>query len=231
MIRRHDLADQGLLDHQGEPIPHFAVRVDDLHHSHHDVSIPWNALLNSRAPVDEAKCASNSTEGCAIITKYMSKLHLIGLFTTALVFTSCSDLTPAKKESISVQKTEPKVKKPVPKKVEKPKESVLKTYYGLASWYSIQTNHGRTTASGRLLTNGGHTAAHKTLPFGSRVRVTSLFNGKSEILRITDRGPYAKGRLVDVTIGSAQRLGFYSRGLTKVKVEVLSYGDWKYKRG
>jgi len=154
----------------------------------------------------------------------MSKLRLILLLTTALALTSCSDLTPVKQEPVIV-------KKPVPKKVEKPKQSALKTYYGLASWYSIKTNHGRTTASGRLLTNGGHTAAHKTLPFGTRVRVTSLFNGKSEILRITDRGPYVKGRIIDVTIGCAQRLGFYSRGITKVKVEVLSYGNWKYKRG
>jgi rare lipoprotein A (peptidoglycan hydrolase) len=199
---------------------------------------PWVTSQLQVPRVDEAKCAFNPTEVCVTIAKHMSKLRLIGLFTTTLVVTSCSDLTPVKKESIVVQKNEPKVskpepkvKKPVPKKVEKPKESALKTYYGLASWYSIQTNRGRTTASGRLLTNGGRTAAHKTLPFGSRVRVTSLFNGKSEILHITDRGPYVKGRVVDVTIGSAQRLGFYSRGLTRVKVEVLSYGNWQYKRG
>jgi rare lipoprotein A len=60
--------------------------------------------------------------------------------------------------------------------------------------------------------------------------VTSLFNGKSEVLRITDRGPYVKGRIIDVTIGSAQRLGFYSRGITKVKVEVLEWGNWKYRK-
>ncbi|MEO1831325.1 MAG: septal ring lytic transglycosylase RlpA family protein, partial [Akkermansiaceae bacterium] len=57
---------------------------------------------------------------------------------------------------------------------------VLKTYYGISSWYSIKTNRGRTTASGRRLSNGAYTAAHKTLPFGTKVRVTCLFNGKSE---------------------------------------------------
>jgi rare lipoprotein A len=119
-----------------------------------------------------------------------------------------------------------------PKKEEvKPPEKALKTYHGLASWYSIKTNFGRTTASGRLLTNGGKTAAHKSLPFGSRVRVTCLFNGKSEIVHINDRGPYVKSRIIDVTMGCAQRLGFYSRGLTKVKIEVLSYGNWKYRKG
>lgn len=64
---------------------------------------------------------------------------------------------------------------------------------------------------------------------GSKVRVTTKFNGKSEILTITDRGPYVKGRIIDVSIGSAKRLGFYSRGITKVKVELLKRGNWKYQ--
>ena len=107
---------------------------------------------------------------------------------------------------------------------------VLNTYYGISSWYSSKTNSGRTTPSGRPLSNGAYTAAHKKLPFGTKVRVTCLLNGKSEILVITDRGPYRKSRIIDVTIGSAQRLGFYSRGITKVKVEVLEWGNWRYKK-
>jgi len=107
----------------------------------------------------------------------------------------------------------------------------LSTYHGIASWYSIKTNGNNTkTASGRPLSNSAYTCAHKTLPFGTKVRVTSLFNGKSEVLTVTDRGPYIKGRIIDVTIGSAKRLGFYSRGITKVKVEVLSRGNWKYRK-
>lgn len=153
----------------------------------------------------------------------MTTAHILSLLCLTAFLTSCSDLTPIKKEPV-------KIEKPAPKKVTKPKENSLKTYHGLASWYSIKTNFGRTTASGRLLSNGAYTAAHKTLPFGTRVRVTSLFNGKSEVLRITDRGPYVKGRIIDVAIGSAQRLGFYSRGITKVKVEVLSWGTWKYRK-
>lgn len=110
-------------------------------------------------------------------------------------------------------------------------QKAVSTEYGLASWYSVRTNNGNTkTASGRPLSNNAYTAAHKTLPFGSKVRVTSRFNGKSEILTITDRGPYVKGRIIDVTIGSAKRLGFYGRGVTKVKVEVLSRGNWKYRK-
>lgn len=93
--------------------------------------------------------------------------------------------------------------------------------HGKASWYSIKTNYGTRTASGERLSNEASTAAHKTLPMGTQVRVTNLANGKSEIVRITDRGPYIKGRIIDVTVGCAERLGFYSRGVVPVKVEVL----------
>lgn len=169
----------------------------------------------------------------------MTIARLSCLFCAFLLFPSCSDLTPTKPVEVKTPVvTKPVVKKVVPttaakpttKPKPKPKSSALKTYHGLASWYSIKTNHGRTTASGRLLSNDAYTAAHKSLPFGTRVRVTCLFNGKSEILRITDRGPYVKGRIIDVTIGSAKRLGFYSRGITKVKVEVLEWGTWKYRK-
>lgn len=93
--------------------------------------------------------------------------------------------------------------------------------HGKASWYSIKTNYGTRTASGEPLSNTASTAAHKTLPMGTMVRVTNVANGKSEVVRITDRGPYTKGRVIDVTVGCAERLGFYSRGVVPVKVEVL----------
>lgn len=93
--------------------------------------------------------------------------------------------------------------------------------HGKASWYSIKTNYGTRTASGERLCNTAATAAHKTLPMGTQVRVTNIANGKSEIVRINDRGPFIKGRIIDVTIGTAERLGFYSRGVVPVKVEVL----------
>jgi rare lipoprotein A len=110
------------------------------------------------------------------------------------------------------------------------KAKVLDTQHGIASWYSVRTNRGTRTASGRKLEDNAYTTAHRTYPFGSKVRVTNLSNGRSEILTVTNRGPFKRGRVVDVTIGSSKRLGFYSRGLTKVKVELLERGDWKYKR-
>lgn len=64
---------------------------------------------------------------------------------------------------------------------------------------------------------------------GSQVRVTNLDNGRSELLTVTDRGPYIRGRVIDVTSGSAKRLGFYDNGIIRTKVELLSLGNWKYQ--
>lgn len=99
------------------------------------------------------------------------------------------------------------------------------TEQGKASWYSIKTNYGTKTASGQRLCNHAPTAAHKTLPMGTKVRVTNLSNNKSEIVTINDRGPYTKGRIIDVTIGTAEKLGFVQRGVVPIKVEVLSKID------
>jgi rare lipoprotein A len=92
---------------------------------------------------------------------------------------------------------------------------------GKASWYCVRSNAGTRTASGQKLSNHGFTAAHKTLPMGTKVRVINEANGKSEVLTINDRGPYTKGRIIDVTVGAAERLGFAQRGVATVKVEVL----------
>ena len=92
---------------------------------------------------------------------------------------------------------------------------------GEASWYSVRTNGGTQTASGKPLRESEATAAHKTLKMGTKVRVTNLRNGKSEIMKITDRGPFSKGRIIDVTASVARKIGFYSRGVAPVKIEVL----------
>lgn len=102
-----------------------------------------------------------------------------------------------------------------------PLYAVKSTQHGKASWYSVRTNSGTRTASGERLSNSAYTAAHKTLPLGTKVRVINEANGKSEVVTINDRGPYTKGRIIDVTIGSAERLGFVHRGVAAVRVEVL----------
>ena len=111
------------------------------------------------------------------------------------------------------------------KQSEAPQYAVKSVEHGKASWYSIRTNRGTKTASGQRLCDNGATAAHKTLPMGTKVRVTNQVNGKSEIVTINDRGPFIRGRVIDLTIGSAERLGFRQRGIVPVKVEVLGHPD------
>lgn len=90
---------------------------------------------------------------------------------------------------------------------------------GIASHYSSKT--GKTTASGELLNDRYLTAAHRTLPFGTLVKVTNLSNKKSVVVKITDRGPFTKGRIIDVSQAAAHKLDFVKKGLTKVEVSVI----------
>ncbi len=76
----------------------------------------------------------------------------------------------------------------------------------------------------------GLTAAHKTLPLNTIARVTNMENDKSIILRINDRGPFVAGRILDCSYGAAKKLGFIGQGTTKVKIEVIEFGDNKYMK-
>ena len=89
---------------------------------------------------------------------------------------------------------------------------------GGASWYALHSK----TASGEKMNPFGMTAAHKTLPLGSKIRVTNKFNGKSIIVRINDRGPFIAGRILDLSKGAAAELGFVQHGLANVCYERLS---------
>jgi rare lipoprotein A len=86
---------------------------------------------------------------------------------------------------------------------------------GLASWYGPKF-HGRRTASGERYDMHGLTAAHKTLPFGTRVRVRSVATGKEVVVRINDRGPYKRSRIIDLSLGAISALGLRHRGVTEV---------------
>ncbi len=90
---------------------------------------------------------------------------------------------------------------------------------GMASYYGIEG--GRKTATGERYRPYGMTAAHKTLPLGTKVRVTNLSNGKSVVVRINDRGPFSKGRIIDCSKGAAAKLDFIGRGVTRVRVETV----------
>ena len=91
---------------------------------------------------------------------------------------------------------------------------------GIASYYAEALN-GQRTASGERYDRQAFTAAHPTLPFGSRVRVTNLDNGRSVVVRINDRGPYVENRVIDLSYAAARELQFLSDGTTRVRLEVL----------
>lgn len=121
------------------------------------------------------------------------------VLTVALV-TACSSRTPVVKE--------PVVKEPGYHAV------------GLASYYGRKF-HGRRTASGERYNMQALTAAHRTLAFGSRVEVTNLKNGRKVRVRINDRGPFIKGRIIDLSYAAAKQIGMLSRGVARVKIQAL----------
>lgn len=92
---------------------------------------------------------------------------------------------------------------------------------GVASHYSVRSNGGTHTASGEVLKDSSLTAAHKTLKFGTVVKVTDLKTQKEVIVRINNRGPFIKGRIIDLSQAAAKQLGITKRGIAKVKVEVV----------
>lgn len=124
------------------------------------------------------------------------------------------------------------VSAPGPKKIGKPYKINGVTYYpmesadgysevGVASWYGPGF-HGKLTANGETYNQKAMTAAHKTLPLPTLVKVENLENGKSVVVRVNDRGPYSKGRIIDLTEVAARRLDMLDKGTAKVRVSVLS---------
>ncbi len=93
-----------------------------------------------------------------------------------------------------------------------------KSQTGIASFYG-RDFHGKQTASGEIFNMRRCSAAHRTLPFSTLVRVTNLSNGRRLIVRINDRGPFVSGRIIDLSYGAAKRLGMLQQGITKVNLE------------
>lgn len=105
------------------------------------------------------------------------------------------------------------------------------TFYGISSYYGLNDGFdGNLTANGEIFDKDGISAAHKTLPLNSIVKVTNLSNGKSLTLRINDRGPYIDGRILDCSYGAALELDFVQEGTTEIKVKVIKWGDNVYKK-
>lgn len=155
--------------------------------------------------------------------------HLIALFTLAalLALAGCGTVNPYPQHVYSKPPSkrgqyDPKIK---------PYTVLGRTYYplksaagydeiGLASWYGSDF-HGKKTANGQTYNMYGVSAAHKTLPLGSRVRVTNMENKRSVVLTINDRGPFVNERILDLSYGAAKKLGTVQTGVAKVRVTSL----------
>ena len=102
-----------------------------------------------------------------------------------------------------------------------------KTQIGIASYYGKKF-HKKRTANGEIFNMYKVSAAHKSYPLGTKVRVTNLKNGKSIKLVVNDRGPFVKGRIIDLSYKAARKLDFVNQGTTKVRIDVIRLGDNKY---
>ena len=97
---------------------------------------------------------------------------------------------------------------------------------GMASYYGDEFD-GKQTASGEIFDQSGLTAAHKTLPFQTKVRVTNLSNGKDVVVKVNDRGPFVEGRIIDLSYAAAEEIGMIGKGTIKVRIEVIELGEIK----
>lgn len=122
----------------------------------------------------------------------------------------------------------PALEAPATEKVEAPAKPI-REWVGVTSWYG-QKFHGRTTANGETYDMYSPTAAHVSLPMGSVIRVVNLRDGRSRVVRINDRGPFIEGRELDLSYEAARYLGLDSRGVGKVRIELLQVPERRARR-
>ena len=149
--------------------------------------------------------------------RYFRQLLVCGLFLCACLTASAQDSTATKTDdqpAVAIN-TEPSKTEEMLAEEAKHELSV-----GIASYYAAKF-HGRRTASGEKFNSKMLTAAHLTLPFGTQLKVTNLRNMKSVIVRVNDRGPHVKGRIVDLSRAAAQAIGLIQTGTARVVLEVL----------
>lgn len=108
--------------------------------------------------------------------------------------------------------------------------SIGDNFSGMASWYG-KDFHGKKTSNGETYNMYGLTAAHKILPMNTMVKVTNLLNNRTQIVRINDRGPFVKSRIIDLSYKTAQRLGVAGRGTAPVRIEVVGFGGKISRKG
>ena len=111
---------------------------------------------------------------------------------------------------------------PFPERAPEPTSPVLHTEVGIASWYGAPYHNAR-TADGRIYDEDAMTAAHRTLPMGTVVRVTNLSTHQSVVVTIADRGPFVPGRILDLSRAAARKIGVWRTGTARVRIDVLRY--------
>lgn len=125
------------------------------------------------------------------------------------------------REALGVQKLDRRSNKIASRSLSPGGRAFLRQNVGMASWYGGKF-HGRRAADGSVFNKNALTAAHKTLPFGTQVKVTNLRNNQSCIVRITDRGPFIRGRIIDLSKAAAKEIGMLGSGVAKVEIEVVN---------
>ncbi|MFZ0066312.1 MAG: septal ring lytic transglycosylase RlpA family protein [Pseudolabrys sp.] len=167
----------------------------------------------------------------ALSTRLRNFIHLVPVVAAAVPLAACnqtmpvankSDLSAANREA-SLEGGRPMMRRRVAIRTikhtpYKRTAQIPPTSYGIASFYSDD----QLTANGEKFNPKAMTAAHPTLPFGTRLRVTNLATGRFVTVRINDRGPYVHGRVVDVSVSAAESLGIVDRGIAKVKLDVIN---------
>ncbi len=154
--------------------------------------------------------------GCASSPRFTKETSTKKRSTTSSTKKTTSTTTEKKKETTTTSTEAPPKKSPSSSEVQE----------GLASYYADKF-HGRKTASGEIFDMHKLTAAHRTLPFGTKVKVTNLANDKSVIVRINDRGPFKLVRITDLSYGAAKEIDMIKSGTAKVRLEVLEMGEGK----
>jgi len=155
---------------------------------------------------------------CALIAR-----ALVAFFAIVNLLHLGNNNTAAAAEPVPAVKRQQKSKQTAKTNLHKRHFKFTKILRGKASWYGSRF-HGRKTASGDVFDQHKLTAAHKTLPLGSKAIVTNLENGNSVEVEINDRGPYTQGRIIDVSYAAAKRLGFAKSGTAPVEVEPVQEG-------
>lgn len=136
----------------------------------------------------------------------------------SVMVTNLNTIYQNKEENLNVNSKNKAVSDTFEKVIEE-REKYTHFQTGMASYYGGSW-HGKKTANGEIFNENSLTAAHKTLPFGTKVKVTNLDNGKSVVVRINNRGPYSKGRVIDLSKAAFSKIASTSKGVTRVKLEV-----------